>query len=252
MGVTVIDVSKLSPTEYKTFPIAVTDSRLAKPTYQLRFYDNGTISSGTVIIKCFSANEGSIPGAYLKTEGEPILPPSISNAEWSQNGFIEADVLPPPISTGKTYSYIGSQSSPGGSGYAGSILWAGRIESAVASSSAMWFERKHNSVTGGGRSNVASGNTALYDGAKHRMKLEWSNYTLAGVRYMYQRIYHWNMSTNQWDTLATADVAALYGATAWVEIPQIILSDGNTQATLSNIEIGTPSLPAGAIPKLSQ
>lgn len=88
----------------------------------------------------------------------------------------------------------------------------------------------------------------IYDSAPHDVELIWRNYTVNGVRSMPMEIWVDGV------LVATQDVAALYGATAWTAPnASVLLSDGSTFATLRAPSDGGPiirypTLPQGAIP----
>ncbi|MNL54443.1 hypothetical protein D3C87_1777760 [compost metagenome] len=63
------------------------------------------------------------------------------------------------------------------------------------------------------------------------------------MRYMWQRVYIDGSSITE------ANKAATNGATRYKEIdPTQLISEGRVNATLSNIVLGYPPLPSGAIP----
>ncbi len=240
IAIKTINTTELSTTEARTF--SVTGTAAADDTGVIAQLI-GNSGTGGIIVEAIGMVPGSFPGIIVRTEDTPIIPSgAVVDPAWWQNGSIEFDVVPPP-SQSATYNLIGAESQVS---VARGILRVGRW--ATAQSNQLNFHRAHNGSTGSGGV-VGHGSLlpiypSFWDGAKHRIKLEWLNYTLAGVRYMHQRLYIDNMTT----PLASQNVAALYGATAWIAPERLWLSDGSTFATLSNIKLGTPTLPSGAIP----
>jgi hypothetical protein len=199
-------------------------------------------TTGTFFAYGHQANDGLIPGPYVQTQDTPILPSGITTdqAFW-QNGAIEFDVVLPTISTGKNYNIIGS-GTPWASPYV-EALDLYRAAGTAANSHSINLVRKHNGTTGQGAitgRGLITSTATLFDGAKHRVRLEWSNYVLAGVRYMWLKIYI------DGTLAASQDVAALYGATAWIAPERLWLSDGNVFATLGDVVPSYLPLPDGA------
>jgi len=159
---------------------------------------------------------------------------------WAQNGYIEFDCIPPTISTGKNYPMFG-KIGVGTQTKKDLVFW--RYGDDPVYSFASYFERGTNSSTGiggvAGRT-VLMATINIWNGVKHKIKLEWFNYILNNIRYMYNKIYIDNV------LIASQDVSALYSATAWTIPDSICLSDGDVFATLSNVIVGTPQLPIGA------
>jgi len=161
---------------------------------------------------------------------------------WVQNGYIEFDYVPPTISSGKSYTIIGGFDPNATYGNNTLLLW--RLNNTGINCKDIYFERKHNSSTGlvgnAGWGQLNENTVDIWDGNAHHIKLQWENFVFNGVRYMWQRIWIDNV------LIASQNVAALYNSTAWIAPDKIYLSDGNTYGILSNVVIGSPTLPVGA------
>lgn len=178
---------------------------------------------------------GAHPGQYIKTTDTPIPAPTspVLDPAWRENGALEFDILPPPISTGLGYYLFGSSSGVAGPSLFRSSAW----------STGQYYINYYKVANTGLIPWTTIPIPNIWDGAKHRIRLEWTNYLLNGIRYMWQRLYVDGV------LIAEQNVAALYGATAWAAIdPSRLVSDGSVFDTLSNLRSEYPTLPAGATP----
>lgn len=198
-------------------------------------FPNGTAlyASGAQIV------EGFHPGVYVRTTDLVLRKPIDGGMDlaWSQNGFIEWDsVNPPNVANTTAFYHLGS----GLSGYPGlyRYQWGTTTQSAVITRRAM------DGNEPGAFRDVGSVPSSFYSGAKVRSRLEWSNYTLNGVRYM------WLKLTIDGVVLYNKNFAADIGATTWTPVTDAstLISGGIVNAVVSNVVIGLPPLPAGAIP----
>lgn len=232
-----IAVSSLSSSDYQTFFITAT---LPAEACRLIFYSS---ASGTIYVESARLVEGSHPGTYVRTTDTAIPAPTSPALDpaWMQNGAIEFDLVVPPISAAKSFGYFGS---PFTYASAANPLQFGRADYAGTGDFDVWFARTHNGLTGSNNiSGLSYAKKANFDFNKHKWRLEWVNYKINGVRVMEHRLYY------DGALVFAQDAAALFGATAWATIdPTKLISDGNVFATLSNITLGYPALPAGAIP----
>lgn len=170
---------------------------------------------------------------------------------FQQNGAVEfVAVLAQPITTGRAYTIIGAAQSSSYP-YVSSPFGLTRLSWQVVTDKWVYFGRSHNGATG---ADAAAGSAYisvaanLWDGNPHRIRLEWYNYLLNGTRYMLMKAYV------DGALIASQDVAALYGATAWAAIdPGKLISDGSSFSILRLPSDGSPlisypTLPQGAIP----
>jgi hypothetical protein len=191
----------------------------------------GNAGTGTVIVESLRLVRGSHPGLEVLTTDTPIpapVSPALDPA-WQQNGRIKVRILPPPISTGKSYAYLGSAAS-----YLLSVL---RATATGASDHTIWLERMHNGPTGvntigtnvPGRSALSSGGAVFLDGVPHDLEAGWTNEIREsdGVREMWLRFWL------DGKLLAERNVAALFGASEWLPIDVgTLLSDGSVNAVI--------------------
>lgn len=166
----------------------------------------------------------------------------------SQNGEVEVYLVAPPISTGLHTCYFGLAQGIS-AGVPASALGVTRFAYQLTTDLALFLCRTHNGATGAngvaGSAYIGSNSVtgpSIWDGAPHLFKLCWSNYILAGVRYMWLRLYI------DGALIAEEDVAALYGASAWSSLATCSISEGGVTATYSSgpfFRLG--AVPAGAL-----
>jgi hypothetical protein len=185
----------------------------------------------------------SLSGPYIETQASPVY--RARGWEWpewlTQNGYVEADIClsetANPNSDSRTFLLAGSTAGLTPTMHQGYV----RRSSATASgSNEIGFGKANNAGTAGGTYTPGS---SLYDGAFHKYRLEWVNYTVSGSRTISLRLYV--------DSVQVAS-GTTGGATSWLRPPvlQILSPTGGSPGfqTMKNIAIGSPVLPAGAIP----
>lgn len=197
-------------------------------------------ATGTIYIWHPNLHQGAMPGMDVPTTSQ-ALPKPTDGTEWpswmTQNGAIEFDCLPqaPDIlpSSGGIYTYIGAGN------------WWNNIKPFTLYRYP-WATGtgylKISALTDKGLVQPEGSCSGFWDGAKHRVRMEWTNYILGGVRYMYFRLYIDGVKKME------NDAAAILGATAWIAPERFWLSDGSTYATISDLAISVPTVPTGAIP----
>ena len=122
-------------------------------------------------------------------------------------------------------------------------MWPGAIYRRPAFGSAdnsISYAKANNLGTSSGSYAPAA---SIYDGAYHKLRVEWVNYTLSGSRTIRVYLYIDGVSVSN---------ATTASASTWLEPPTLsIASQASAGAwhTLKNVVIGSPSLPAGAIPE---
>lgn len=243
-----------SASEFLTFPVAIAASAISGSVTALNLrLKGGSSGTGTVILAAFGLRRGSLATRQIaRTTGSPVLP---DDGDWVapdgfwQNMEIEFYIVPGPP-TPPNFVDVGLFGSTMLSGSA-NILRLFRSSGQTSSSHAIHFDRAHNGSTGfggiAGRSlvNSASGDT-FFDQGRHLVKIACGNYLLDGKRNMPQELYVDDMDTPK----ATADAAALYGATEWRELERIIaslLGYSPIFATIQGLKIRFRRPPAGAI-----
>lgn len=240
-----IQTTELSTSEYRTFYTSVTPSTSVTG---LQVAIVGSSGTGSILVRSLGLVQGSHPGIEVRTTDTAIAKPADGGLDpaWVQNGAIEFDMISPTVFSSGSYpvahvQFFGAENS----GTPRAILRFFRSSGYSATTPDYVFDRAHNGSTGGGgvvgRSNIVGGTVNLFDGAKHRIRLEWYNYTIGGVRHMLQYLYV------DGTLRASADAAASYGASSWLTPNHtIMVSDGTVNNVLSNLTIAYPVLPAGA------
>lgn len=190
-------------------------------------------------------NEGSMPGPYVRT-ADTAIPAPAGGWTWPQNIAIEFGAVIPgygPVN-GTVANIFGMDPGPS----SGATPWGPRLyidpttgnvflQVCMADGSAGAY--------GGVRFHTISVATAVTAGIRYGWRIELLNYSLNGVRKMLVNLY------KDGSLIATVDLAALYGATAYAFPSQLMVSNGYTYATLSAPSNGQmisyPPLPAGAM-----
>ncbi|GEM_PF-4488365 len=239
-----IATTDLRATDTRTFYVTGT---AASDDTGLRVQIIGNSGTGTVIVESLRLVKGSHPGMEVQT-GDTAIPAPVSPAldpAWQQNGRISFRILPAPPTPPNLAEVLllGIRQSGVGKG-----IWRLiRRDSKTSSDQSVAFDRAHDGASGSGGTagrgllESASG-TAFFNSAPHDAELEWTNEIREsdGVREMWQRLYIDGV------LVASQDVAALYGATAWAEIdPSRLISDGNVFSTLSDVILDYPTPRAG-------
>jgi hypothetical protein len=191
-------------------------------------------SSGSILVFGAQLTEGYLPGRYVRTTDTQVLPTTAIDPSWSQNGYIEADIAWPAPSTTAANIYIFGD---------GQATSAGTIIATINSSgSTIRFGRYDSSATLRNAQYSSASDIAL-PGA--RMRFEWTNYTLAGSRYMFLRIYLNGVLKNEVNYAGTS-------LTAWpaIDVSRLWRSRGSAgdAGTISSLTLGVPTLPQGAVP----
>lgn len=219
---TTINTSDLNTTDLKTF--YVTGTAAADDTgliVRLR----GNSGTGGILIGSIRMVPGSFPGVEIRTEDAQIIPSGVVvDPAFSQNGSIEFDCV--TIATQGRVVF----------GTSDNTL---QVLHSSSTLNRLVFYRKADPANG----IACFGPSTAFDGTKHRIRIEWGNYLLNGVRCMPQRLFF------DGTKIAEIDMASL-GSTKWCALDRLWISDGSAFATISGPpKLGTPALPAGAIPQ---
>lgn len=193
--------------------------------------------SGAIRVWGAQLVEGYGPGPYVRTGSMPILPSAspVLDPAFAQNGFVEWDAVNVPnVANTTAIHHFGA-----GAGFVGlyRFQWGSTTKTAVLT----LIPADVQSSPGGYR-DVGGIPDAFYTG-KCRVRIEWTNYLLGGVRYMFHRLIINGVVYYQKNAAADLD------ATVWPQ-PDAgrFISAGNVYATISNVKIGLLRPPAGAIP----
>lgn len=184
--------------------------------------------------------DGSNPGIYVRTGDRAVsrIPGGGLDPYWIQNGYIEWNSVHPAdvgvLDVSGFWMFLGS-----GTSYPGNLaLYRYPWETGTN-----YVKLRRGNDVSAVTADVSVAGSNLYDGARHRLRMEWANYTnSSGVREMWFKFYI------DGTLMYSVDVAATQGAKSWLS-PEAstMLSGGSTQATISNLVLGYPTLPAGAI-----
>ncbi len=217
------------------FTLSVTAAPSASVTGLKVGFGGGSNGTGTVVLESAWLTQGSFPGRHVYTNGSPIYKPLNAmewpGAQWTQNGSITFTTVIPPTPAGNNIIIFGSQ-----------VNYL--LLRLTYDGNNLYFDREITGCATGsggvpGRSLVQVATSI--DTNPHTYTLSWYNVTLAnGTRSMLMSLYKDGV------LLGTLDAASSFGATAWVAGERLWLSDGSTQATISNVALGSPTLPAGA------
>lgn len=190
-------------------------------------------AAGTIDVFGAQLTEGYLAGRYVRTTDTQVLPTTAVDPSWSQNGYIEFDARWAVNSTSTTWYFFGDSSST----TAGS-----QIGTVVSATSAIRFGIYAPSGT---VRNAEAINATVFNAGGARVRFEWTNYTLGGSRFMYLRTYLNGVIGSEVNYAGTV-------GTSW---PAIDVSrfwrprtDGTDTGTWSNLTLGVPDLPQGAVP----
>lgn len=209
-------------------------------TFYFAHAQAAVISDGTYNLTSVAATAVTVP--YIETQATPVQ----AQAGWlwpswlTQNGYLEADICLGETANpnNQTRIILGQQGAA-----ATPTMESGVIFRSSATGSGV--NQINATKTDDIGSPVASYSPAssLYDGAYHKYRVEWRNYLIAGVRTMDLRLYV--------DGAIVATVTRP-SSTRWLTPSNLFaVHPGGAQAfqTMKNIAIGSPVLPANAVPE---
>jgi hypothetical protein len=176
-------------------------------------------------------NEGYLPGRYVRTTDTQVLPTTMIDPSWSQNGYIETDIIwPSRTVTGNSYNF--------GDGI---VTTAGTlILTTDLSGTTIRFARYDSTAT---RRDASVTNATVYNAGTARVRMEWTNYQIGGSRYMYLRLYL--NGSLQIETNYAGQAGSSWPSVDVTRLARLRSVSGD-QGTVSNIVLGTPVLPEGA------
>jgi hypothetical protein len=188
-----------------------------------------------------TAGSTSVSAPYVETQGEPVYRDNawVWPAWLTQNGYIEADVcfVETANPDSRTTIILGATS-----GIYTPSLEAGAIYRGSGDATASNIIRYTKGYVGGTTLSSYTPASTLFDGAYHKFRLEWVNFTINGARTMNLRLY---IDGTQVSFVTSA-------GTSWATPPVLFpLHAGASTSfqTMKNIVIGVPSIPANAVPE---
>lgn len=181
---------------------------------------------------------GAISAPYIETQATPVY--RSRGWEWpewlTQNGYVEADIClsetgNPNLSTRIILGNLTGIYTPSAYGFA-----IARASSEATASNTIAFAKTH--TTGSPFVSYTPG-ASVFDGVYRKYRIEWTNYTISGIRTVQLKLYIDGV-------LVSTNTPT---ATSWIKPSAFELINGSmTFETIKNIAIGSPVLPAGAIP----
>jgi hypothetical protein len=206
-------------------------------TYYFAHAHAFTLSEGTY--NFITAGSGSSTAPYIETQATPVQ----AQAGWTwpdwltQNGYIEADVClaetaNPNASQRTILGAVNGTFSPS--------LWPGTVyrnNAAASASNIINFAKQNDAGTTSGNYTPSS---TYYDATYRKFRIEWVNYTIAGTRTIRARIYVDGVEVASGTTV---------NATRWLRPPALQIAGLDAFQTMKNIAIGSPVLPANAVPE---
>jgi len=190
-------------------------------------------AAGTIDVFGAQVTEGYLPGRYIRTTDTQVLPTTAIDLSWSQNGYIEFDARWAVNSVSTTWYFFGDSSST----TAGSL-----IGTVVSGTTVIRFGIY--APTGTVR-NADVINSAVFNSGGAKVRFEWTNYTLSGNRFMYARLYLNGSLASEVNYAGTV-------GTSWpaIDVSRIWRprTDGTDAGLWSNLTLGVPLLPQGAVP----
>ena len=215
-------------TNWQRFFVSVTMD--ATDTY-VQVKIRGANLGGTIDVFGAQLTEGYLPGRYIRTTDANVLPVQMIDPSWSQNGYIEADFLWFPRSTGIGV-FFGEGIASSGSVAVGGLRFQ-------TDNGGPWVVFARFDSTGTQRTVLQTSST-VYNRGYARVRGEWTNYLLAGNRYMLLRIYVDGVLISETNFAGTA-------GSSWPLVDVTRFFRANTAlGVVSNLVIGTPSLPEGS------
>ncbi|NCX93070.1 MAG: hypothetical protein EBX40_00120 [Gammaproteobacteria bacterium] len=196
-------------------------------------------SEGTYNLTSVSGT--AITGPYVETQGTPYQAQGTWTwPDWlTQNGYLEADICFGETANpnNRTTIILGANSAVFTPTIDGGTVYRGSGD--ATASNIIRSNKTSDAGTAGPTYTPAS---SLFDGAYHKYRAEWVNYTIAGTRTIQFRLYVDGVlqGTNS------------PAATTWARPPALFAShQGTAQSfqTMKNIKIGSPVIPPNATPE---
>lgn len=213
----------------------------------VRFRATGTITYYLAHAQAYIGSEGAynlvaatqtVSAPYIETEANPVY--RAKGWEWpdwlTQNGYVEADVCLSETANPNLSSRFLLGNATGQFTPSLAAFYIARPSSDATASNTLQFSKTHTTGTPAVNHSVGY---SVFDGVFRKYRIEWTNYTISGVRTMQLKLYIDG-------TLVSTNTPS---ATSWVRPPALEIINGSTTfQTMKNIAIGSPVLPANAIP----
>lgn len=185
-----------------------------------------------------SASTAAISAPYIETQANPVY--RARGWEWpdwlTQNGYVEADVCLSETANPNLSSRFLLGNATGQFTPSLAAFYIARPSSDATASNTLQFSKTHTTGTPAVNHSVGY---SVFDGVFRKYRIEWTNYTISGVRTVQLKLYIDG-------TLVNTNTPS---ATSWVRPPSLEIINGSTTfQTMKNIAIGSPVLPANAIP----
>jgi hypothetical protein len=221
-------------TSWQRFVLTYTPTVSTSDGWTIDF--NNNTSGFTVAIYGAQVTEGHLPGRYVRTTDTQALQTTAIDPSWSQNGYIEFDARWDVTNVGVNLYFFGDGNNTtsgviiGTSNQSGTVLRFGIYDGTTPTAQLR---------------NAQIGNSTIYNAGRAKVRFEWTNYTLAGNRFMFLRIYLNNVLQNEVNYAGTS-------GTSWpaIDVSRLWRPRGNgaDSGIWSNLTLGVPALPQGAVP----
>jgi hypothetical protein len=219
-------------TSWQRFVVTGTAS---STTTSLQIRLSSANAAGTIDVFGAQVTEGYLPGRYVRTTDTQVLPTTAIDPSWSQNGYIEFDAIWAPRSTG-----VGEFLGDTAAGDTGAFFFR-------TDKSGNWVVFSRRDVSNTNR-NILFTSATVHDRGYGKIRAEWTNYTLSGNRFMFLRIYVDGVLGQEINYAGTAGIAwPVMSMTRLSRMAQTTSALGS-QGTISNLTLGVPLLPQGAVP----
>jgi hypothetical protein len=192
-------------------------------------------AAGTIDVYGAQLTEGYLPGRYVRTTDANVLPTTAIDPSWSQNGYIEFDAIWAPRVSGFG-EFLGDTAA----GDTGAFFFR-------TDKSGNWVVFSRRDVSNTNR-NILFTSATVHDRGYGKIRAEWTNYTISGNRFMFLRIYVDGVLGQEINYAGTAGTAwPVMSMTRLSRMAQTTSALGS-QGTISNLTLGVPLLPQGAVP----
>jgi hypothetical protein len=213
----------------------------------VRFRATGAITYYIAHAQAYIGSEGAynlvaatqtVSAPYIETEANPVY--RAKGWEWpdwlTQNGYVEADVCLSETANPNLSSRFLLGNATGQFTPSLAAFYIARPSSDATASNTLQFSKTHTTGTPAVNHSVGY---SVFDGVYRKYRIEWTNYTISGVRTVQLKLYIDG-------TLVNTNTPS---ATSWVRPPSLEIINGSTTfQTMKNIAIGSPVLPANAVP----
>lgn len=233
-AITFVDIP--DTTSSRTYYVSATPATTA-PDFIVQI--SGNSGAGNFVVEHVGVFKGLFPGLAPITESTNLPFPRSGwqyLTSFAQNGYVQFDVLLPPISTGKQYAVFGDLSA------ATKYMYIERESAYTVAQNYLKLARRHN---GGLATNAPTDVGAIWDGLPHTIKFWWRNYTTSGTQHMY-----WGLDVDGVNKFTSTDLASST-VTSWSYGERLVLSDSSVFGVFNDFTFDAYAVPAGSIPALA-